>query len=100
PRALIPQGAMEIWELYSIDDGWDHPIHIHFEEGRILSRMTDGRNVAVPPHEKGRKDVYVIAGRSTVRVLMRFRDYKGKYVMHCHNLIHEDHAMMMRFDIV
>ena len=38
--------------------------------------------------------------RTVLRVLMRFRDYKGKYVMHCHNLIHEDHAMMLRFDIV
>jgi len=100
PRAVIPQGSAEIWELTSIDDGWDHPIHIHFEEGRILSKVINGRSVAVPPHERGRKDVFVIEGRATTRVLMRFRDYKGKYVMHCHNLIHEDHAMMMRFDIV
>ncbi|MGE8362132.1 multicopper oxidase family protein [Pseudomonas sp.] len=100
PRAVISQGSTEIWELVNIDDGWDHPVHIHFEEGRILSKVIDGRAVAVPPHEKGRKDVYVLEGRSTTRVLMRFRDYKGKYVMHCHNLIHEDHAMMLRWDIV
>lgn len=100
PRAVIPQGSAEIWELSSIDNGWDHPIHIHFEEGRILSKVIEGRSVAVPVHEKGRKDVFVIEGRATTRVLMRFRDYKGKYVMHCHNLIHEDHAMMLRFDIV
>ncbi|MCY1535532.1 Spore coat protein A [compost metagenome] len=100
PRAVIPMGSAEIWELTSIDDGWDHPIHIHFEEGRILSKVINGRNVAVPPHEKGRKDVFVIEGRATTRVLMRFRDYKGKYVMHCHNLIHEDHSMMLRWDIV
>ena len=28
---------------------------------------------------------------------MRFRDWTGRYVMHCHNVIHEDHAMMVRF---
>ena len=100
PRALVPMGAMEIWELYSVDDGWDHPVHIHFEEGRLLSKTTDGRNVAIAAHEKGRKDVFNITDRTVLRVLMRFRDYKGKYVMHCHNLIHEDHAMMLRFDIV
>lgn len=100
PRAQIPLGSMEIWELANIDDGWDHPIHIHFEEGRILSKTTDGRNVVIPAHEKGRKDVYVVNGRTTIRVLLRFRDYKGKYIMHCHNLIHEDHAMMLRWDIV
>lgn len=99
-RAEIPQGSAEIWELVNIDDGWDHPIHIHFEEGRVLSKTMKGKNVAVPEHEKGRKDVFVIKGNMTIRVLLRFRDYKGKYVMHCHNLIHEDHAMMLRWDIV
>lgn len=100
PRAQIPLGGMEIWELASVDNGWDHPIHIHFEEGRILSKTTDGRNVVIPAHERGRKDVFVVNGRTTIRVLLRFRDYKGKYVMHCHNLIHEDHSMMLRWDIV
>ncbi|MNC76165.1 Multicopper oxidase [compost metagenome] len=51
-------------------------------------------------HEQGRKDVYVIEEFTTLRVFLRFRDFKGKYVMHCHNLIHEDHAMMLRWDIV
>ncbi|MBU0884116.1 MAG: multicopper oxidase domain-containing protein [Gammaproteobacteria bacterium] len=100
PRAEVPLGSMEIWELSSIDNGWDHPIHIHLEEGRILSKTTNGRNVVIPAHERGRKDVYVVNGRTTIRVLLRFRDYKGKYVMHCHNLIHEDHSMMLRWDVV
>ncbi|MGH8433065.1 MAG: multicopper oxidase domain-containing protein, partial [Pseudomonas sp.] len=39
-------------------------------------------------------------GPETIRVLLRFRDFKGKYVMHCHNTIHEDHGMMLRWDIV
>ena len=29
----------------------------------------------------------------------KFRDFTGKYVMHCHNVVHEDHAMMVRFDV-
>ena len=33
------------------------------------------------------------------RLFMRFRDMKGRYVMHCHNVVHEDHAMMIRWDI-
>jgi FtsP/CotA-like multicopper oxidase with cupredoxin domain len=35
-----------------------------------------------------------------VSVFLRFRDFTGKYVMHCHNTIHEDHAMMLRYDIL
>jgi FtsP/CotA-like multicopper oxidase with cupredoxin domain len=34
-----------------------------------------------------------------VRVFMRFRDFVGRYVMHCHNTVHEDHDMMLRWDI-
>ncbi len=31
-----------------------------------------------------------------VDVFLNFRDFTGKYVMHGHNLVHEDHAMMIR----
>jgi FtsP/CotA-like multicopper oxidase with cupredoxin domain len=98
-RVKINKGAGEIWELVNPSGGWSHPIHIHSEEGRILSRTKDGINVPVPPHELGRKDVYVLGPTSSVRLFMRFRDFTGKYVMHCHNLVHEDHAMMLRWDI-
>ncbi|UCO95965.1 multicopper oxidase domain-containing protein [Metapseudomonas lalkuanensis] len=99
PRFKVPKGRYEIWELMNIDNGWSHPIHIHLEEGRILARIKNGVSIPIPAHEQGRKDVYVINEAETVRVLIRFRDYVGKYVMHCHNLIHEDHAMMLRFDV-
>ncbi|WP_271412112.1 multicopper oxidase family protein [Pseudomonas sp. Q1-7] len=99
PRFKVPKGRGEIWELINIDDGWSHPIHIHLEEGRILSRQRNGKQLPIPAHEQGRKDVYVINEKETVRIFIRFRDYGGKYVMHCHNLIHEDHAMMLRFDV-
>lgn len=100
PRATIAQGAGEIWELVNPENGWEHPIHIHFEEGRIISKSIAGVNVPIPLHERGRKDVYTLGKNVTMRVFLRFRDFKGKYVMHCHNLIHEDHAMMVRWDIV
>jgi FtsP/CotA-like multicopper oxidase with cupredoxin domain len=100
PAATPRRGSAEIWELTNIDDGWQHPVHIHFEEGRILSKSVAGVPVPIPPIERGRKDVYVVGERMTIRVLLRFRDFQGKYMMHCHNLTHEDHAMMMRWDIV
>jgi FtsP/CotA-like multicopper oxidase with cupredoxin domain len=95
PVASPKRGTAEIWVL-KVQGDWSHPVHIHFEEGRILSR-----NGAQPaPHERGRKDVYVLSPGDEVRVFLRFRDYLGKYMMHCHNLTHEDHAMMIRWDIV
>ncbi|MDT4826937.1 Cell division protein FtsP [compost metagenome] len=98
--AEIRQGSAEVWELVNPDDGWEHPIHIHFEEGRILSKTQNGLEVPVPPHEQGRKDVYVVGENVTLRIFLRFRDFLGKYPIHCHNMIHEDHAMMGRWDIV
>ncbi|WP_309680869.1 multicopper oxidase domain-containing protein, partial [Polaromonas sp.] len=89
------RGTAEIWTLKGKGD-WHHPVHIHFEEGRILSR----NGLPPAPHESGRKDVYVLAPGDEVRVFLRFRDFLGKYMMHCHNLVHEDHAMMIRWEIV
>jgi len=99
PRAMMSRGSAEIWELVNPSGGWSHPVHIHFEEGRILSKTLDGLSVPIPVYERGRKDVYVLEPNSVVRVLLRFRDFTGKYVMHCHNMAHEDHAMMVRWDI-
>lgn len=88
-------GSAEIWTLRNNGGGWAHPIHIHLEEGRILKR----NGVAPPIHERGRKDVFVLKPNETIQLFIQFRDFKGKYVMHCHNLAHEDHAMMVRFDV-
>ena len=40
-------GTREIWTLKNGGGGWDHPIHIHFEEGQILARNGSAANV--PP---------------------------------------------------
>lgn len=93
--ATIKRGTTEIWVLIG-KGGWWHPVHIHATEGRILSR--NGRQP--PAHEKGRKDVYVLAPGEEVRIVLRFSDFVGKYIMHCHNTVHEDHAMMLRWDVV
>jgi FtsP/CotA-like multicopper oxidase with cupredoxin domain len=83
--------------------GWAHPIHAHFEECRVLSHN------GVPVQPNTSIDGYVAYSRGDVLPLMineeyrcfsRFRDMKGRYVMHCHNVVHEDHAMMIRYDIV
>lgn len=95
PRVRIPQGSAEIWTLRNRSGGWSHPIHIHLEEFQILTR--NGRRP--PISERGRKDVVVVGPNETVRVYLKFRDFLGRYVMHCHNTVHEDHAMMLRWDI-
>lgn len=45
-----------IWRLMNLSGGWTHPIHIHDEELRVLTR----NGVAPPAHERGLKDVFVV----------------------------------------
>lgn len=63
---------------------------------RVLSRGWQGPG----PYDAGSKDtVFVPAGRP-VRIIARFGPYRGKYVLHCHNLEHEDMTMITNFEVV
>jgi hypothetical protein len=93
-------GTMEIWKIINNSGGWSHPVHVHFEEGVIISK--DGE---VPPEwEKwARKDIYRVGREEDscreMEVAIRFREFAGTYVEHCHNTQHEDHAMLLRWDL-
>lgn len=98
------EGKAEVWTLKS-GGGWSHPIHIHFEEFQVISR--DGSAAKMFIDDKSRKDVVRIGqaswstnNSSEVKVYMQFRDWHGDYPMHCHNVVHEDHGMMVRFQVV
>ena len=34
-----------------------------------------------------------------MQVALRFEDFLGTYMEHCHNTQHEDHAMLLRWDV-
>lgn len=91
PRLGVP----EIWRLET-SGGWAHPVHVHLDDFRILS--IDGK--APPPEWRGRKDTLPLLPGNEAEILVEFRDFTGKYLMHCHHHMHEDHAMMIRFDVV
>jgi FtsP/CotA-like multicopper oxidase with cupredoxin domain len=91
------QGDSEIWTIRNEGRQWSHPIHIHFEEHMILSR--NGVPIVPGSVENCRKDVIFLHPEEEVRVFFTFRDFLGHYPMHCHNTVHEDHAMMMRWQI-
>jgi FtsP/CotA-like multicopper oxidase with cupredoxin domain len=96
------EGTAEEWTFNS-GGGWSHPVHIHHEEFQILSR-----NGGAPAlDDQSRKDVTRVGqaaqgttGTSSVTFYMQFRDWYGDYPMHCHNVVHEDHAMMIRWKII
>jgi FtsP/CotA-like multicopper oxidase with cupredoxin domain len=93
----VRKNSAEQWTVWNTSGGWMHPIHVHFEEYRMLSR----NGVAIGPGnvEYSRKDVMRLGHGESLVSFWRFRDFTGRYVIHCHNTLHEDHAMMLRFDI-
>lgn len=93
-------GTLEVWNIKAGGKGWSHPVHVHFEEGIILSR--GGK--APPEWEKwARKDVYRIGsendGLDSVEMAINFREFAGTYMEHCHNTQHEDNSMLLRWDL-
>jgi len=96
-RFHVSQNSVENWILTNATGDWTHPVHIHLEEHQIISR-----NRAVPPlgDEKSRKDVVQLHPQERVKLFFRFRDWLGRYPLHCHNVVHEDHAMMLRWEVV
>ena len=106
---VVLKGSSEEWTLANdvAAGNWLHPVHIHFEEGRIMSRRVRVsqnpdvfQNVPLLPEELGRRDVYPLPPQNRVVLRMRFRDFVGRYLIHCHNMNHEDDFMMARWDIV
>lgn len=98
-RVRVQKNSVEHWIVNNNSGGWQHPAHIHFEEFQFLSV-----NGAPPPSQplvlNGRKDVIRLEHNMQTKAFFRFRDFTGKYPFHCHNVVHEDHAMMLIWEIV
>jgi FtsP/CotA-like multicopper oxidase with cupredoxin domain len=96
-RFTVEHNAPERWIFVNKSNGWQHPVHIHLEEFRLIRR--NNRMIRPGDLEFGRKDVVVLRGNEEVELIIRFRDFRGGYPIHCHNTVHEDHQMMLIFDV-
>jgi hypothetical protein len=95
---LVPKpGEVEHWTYINGGGGWDHPIHLHFEEGITMNRGA----APIPATELlVRKDVWRLRPSGSVTFQVQFGEYGGSYVNHCHNTVHEDFAMLMRIQLL
>lgn len=80
-------GETEIWEIRNLV-GMDHPFHLHGFRFQVISR--NGEPV---PFLKW-KDTVNVPARETVRFAVRYTDYPGRWMFHCHIVDHEDMGMM------
>ena len=95
------KGSYNLWEIRNGGGGWVHPLHLHMEEHRMVMRNNKDVTKGDPSHpdDVSREDLVALdPGESTI-VYRGFRDFVGPYVGHCHNLAHEDHAMMFGWEI-
>jgi FtsP/CotA-like multicopper oxidase with cupredoxin domain len=95
---LIPKpGEIEHWTFVNGGGGWDHPIHLHFEEGVTINR---GGDPIAATELLVRKDVWRLRPSGRVKFQVQFGEYGGAYVNHCHNTVHEDTAMLQRIQLL
>jgi FtsP/CotA-like multicopper oxidase with cupredoxin domain len=89
----VPAGDVEDW-VFSTNGNAPHPVHIHGASFQVVSRS--GGRAGLFPWEAGWKDTVLLNDGETVRVRIRF-DLRGRYLIHCHKLEHEDAGMMANF---
>ena len=87
PQAETPLDEVEVWRFVT---DVHHPVHVHLDPFQVLRRGTGGPG----PSDAGWKDTVDVRPAEIVDVAVRFRTHRGRYVVHCHNLEHEDMAMM------
>ena len=92
-------GDTEIWTLTN-EMNMDHPIHIHDIMCQVLEIEGAAPSATHYPELIGWKDTFNLPPLATAKVIGQFTDFTGIYMMHCHNLEHEDYAMMMNFEVV
>lgn len=92
---IIIKDELEEWKFINNTNEY-HPIHIHGVMFQVYSR---NGNTSLPPNDKGWKDTVLVNPNETVSVLVKFVDYSGTYLLHCHNLEHEDDGMMINIRI-
>jgi FtsP/CotA-like multicopper oxidase with cupredoxin domain len=94
-------GATEEWTLYN-DGGAAHPFHIHINPFQVVEILDPAKspNPVKLPRPWVWWDNFAIPTGGYVKVLTRFVDFTGMYVLHCHILGHEDRGMMQLVQVI
>ncbi|WP_433254726.1 multicopper oxidase family protein [Streptosporangium sp. CA-135522] len=93
----VKRGTTEIWRISNPDTrpAVPHNMHLHLAQFQVLER--NGRPVS--GHEAGLKDTVTVLSGGTASFKVRFEEYTGRYVYHCHLLDHSSMGMMAQMEI-
>lgn len=97
-------GGTEEWTLYNDNaNGAPHPFHIHVNPFQVVEikdpKQNSGNTVRLPTPWIW-WDNFAIPPGGYVKILTKFADFAGMYVLHCHFLEHEDRGMMQLVQVV
>ncbi|GAB4487990.1 MAG: hypothetical protein OHK0031_11930 [Anaerolineales bacterium] len=118
---VVRLGDLEVWEFINREGGtgggmgmgmggmmnmeMPHPMHMHGVQFQVIERQVDDNfrgqydQVSAGFVDEGWKDTVLVMPGEKVRVLVRFEDFTGTYLYHCHNLEHEDAGMMRNYRV-
>ena len=96
PLFDVPFDTTERWR-FATNGNAPHPVHIHGASFQVQSRS--GGRGRLYPWERGWKDTVLLEDGESVDVLIRFTGFRGRYLIHCHKLEHEDAGMMIGFEV-
>ncbi len=110
PLETVKLGTEEVWEFRNDGMGgmmaMPHSMHVHGLQFRVLGRTTSGGSargygeVKAGLVDEGFKDTVLVMPGERVRILVRFADYAGLFLYHCHMLEHEDSGLMRNYRVV
>lgn len=110
PAFNVRRGNRETWEFINEFRSMPHPLHVHGFQFRVVERMNSPRQLrALVVADRGRTaqdmgllDTVVVWPGERVRIEIDFaQPFTGTqtYMLHCHNLEHEDQGMMVAFAV-
>ncbi len=100
---IVKLNTTEVWELVNGGGGgmmqMPHPVHVHGLQFRIIERTTGAGWSSMKDGfvDGGWKDTVLLMPGMRAKILLRFEDYTGLFLYHCHNLEHEDMGMMRNY---
>ncbi len=110
---IVKLGDLEVWQFSNQAGsgrgmmgggmGLPHPMHVHGLQYQIIERRVSsaGRSawdtLSDGFVDEGWHDTVLVMPGEQVKVLLKFEDFSGLYLYHCHNLEHEDMGMMRNY---
>ncbi|MEW1775154.1 multicopper oxidase family protein [Streptomyces sp. NPDC086777] len=88
----VALGTVEEWTVVNTSP-MDHPFHLHVWPFHVLAGSAGMPPVGVL------QNVVLVPARGWVRLRIRFSDFAGRSVFHCHILDHEDLGMMATVNV-